>query len=94
MFGPQFLLQRVRTGVSELRLVSLVLKNTVIVDTRIRACIFPLLQFPEEALGVSLLITLTFGGMATHFHAQASAFPASELPLFTMYSVLWPPLLP
>lgn len=91
MFEPQFLLQRVRTGVSERRLVSLALKNTVIVDTRIHDCIFPLLQFPEEALGVSFLISLTFVGLGTHFHAQASAFPASALPLFFMYPVPWPP---
>lgn len=93
MFEPQFLLQRVRTVVSELGLVSLVLKNTGIVNTRICACIFPLLQFPEEALGVSMLLTLTFGEMGTHFHAQASAFPALVLPLL-MYPVPGLTLLP
>lgn len=51
MFGPQFLLQRERTAVSELRLVSLAPKDTVVVGRRIGGTSFPLFPLPGEAPG-------------------------------------------
>lgn len=58
MFGPQSLLQRERTAVSELRLVSLAPTDTVVVGRRIGGTSFPLLPLPGEAPG-ALAVSLS-----------------------------------
>ena len=91
MFGLQFLLQKERTELSELRLASLALKGTVLMDRRIHGAIFPLLQFPEEVPGgqegsyPSLIISLVFRPLGGWAHTSMLR-PGPPLPQLCLSS--------